>query len=183
MLVKIVETVIAENEAGQMVDALPVRAADSATDVDILGRPVDVATAIIDEDFGRPVRVVEGFLAQDSAGQWVDTIPLLGIGGVLALSSSSISEGDPINSVVGILSVINGEGTYTFTITGDPDSKFAIANDDELIIDQMLDFETAESHQVTIEADNGVDDPIERTFTITVINVGGASATFYILGF
>lgn len=89
----------------------------------------------------------------------------------IALSSTTIAEDAADNSVVGILSVNNGSGTYTFTITSDPDNKFAIANDDELQIDELLDYETATSHLVTIEADNGVDDPISRQFTITVTDV------------
>lgn len=99
----------------------------------------------------------------------------LGFGGVsvarILLSDNTIAEDAADNSVVGILSVVGGSGTYTFSITADPDNKFAIANDDELIIDELLDYETATSHSVTIEADNGVDDPITRVFTITVTDV------------
>jgi hypothetical protein len=89
------------------------------------------------------------------------------------LSATSIAEDAADNSVVGVLSVVNGSGSYTFSITADADNKFAIANDDELQIDELLDYETATSHLVTIEADNGVDDPITRQFTITVTDVLG----------
>lgn len=94
----------------------------------------------------------------------------------IGLSADTVAEDASVNSVVGILSVSNGSGTYTFTITADPDSKFAIANDDELQIDATLDYETASSHSVTIEADNGVDDPITRQFTITVTDVADGEA-------
>jgi hypothetical protein len=88
----------------------------------------------------------------------------------IQLSGLSIAEDASSGSVVGSLSVINGSGDYTFTIIDDPDGKFAIDGDD-LEDDATLDYETATSHQVTVRADNGVDPPIERTFTIQVINV------------
>jgi hypothetical protein len=89
----------------------------------------------------------------------------------IVLSENSIAESAATSSVVGLLSTQNGSGTYTFTITADPDNKFAIANDNELQIDQTLDYETKTSHLVTVEADNGVDDPISRQITINVLDV------------
>jgi hypothetical protein len=86
----------------------------------------------------------------------------------ITLSANSIAEDASVNDVIGTLAVANGSGSYTFTITADPDSKFQIANDDELQLADTLDYETATSHLVTIEADNGVDDPISRQFTINV---------------
>ena len=69
------------------------------------------------------------------------------------------------------LSVDGGEGSYTFSIAagGDPDGKFAISGSNLNLAD-TLDFESATSHQVTIEADNGVDTPVARLVTITVTN-------------
>lgn len=101
---------------------------------------------------------------------WRDT-PLQGVGGAtIVLSVTSIAENAASGSVVGALSVISGSGSYTFSITADPDNKFAI-DSANLEIDATLDYETDASHSVTIEADNGVDTPISRTFTITVTNV------------
>ena len=88
----------------------------------------------------------------------------------IRLSNRVIAEDD---SIVGTLSVANSpEGvTWTFAITADPDSKFTIENDDELQVADPLDYETATSHQVTIEATPSAGDPIQRTFVITVTNV------------
>lgn len=118
----------------------------------------------------------------------------MGTGGVahvitrILLSSDTIAEDAADNSVVGILSVGNGSGVYTFSIEAgdDPDNKFAIANDDELQIDELLDYETATSHLVTITADNGVDDPITRQFTITVTDAaegGGEPLPYFTIIF
>jgi hypothetical protein len=98
-----------------------------------------------------------------------------GVGGgtpLIVLSANTIAEDAADNSVVGALSVTNPEGTYVFTIESgdDPDNKFAISGSN-LIIDELLDYETATSHSVTITANPDVGATIERTFTITVTDV------------
>lgn len=88
----------------------------------------------------------------------------------IAITASSILESAVSGSTVGVLSVVGGEGTYTFTKTADPDAKFAVSGSN-LNTAAALDFETAQAHSVTVQADNGVDAPITRTFTISVLNV------------
>lgn len=97
----------------------------------------------------------------------------------LRLSPRSIEEDAGIGDPVGTLSVVNGSGSYTFSITADPNSKFAI-DGDALELGDTLDYETATSHSVTIEANNGVDPIISRTFTITVTDVfESANSSFF----
>lgn len=94
-------------------------------------------------------------------------------GPVLMLSATTIAEDAPIGSVVGTLSVSNlpdGVTVTGYTITDDPDNKFVI-DDDALETDAALDYETAPSHSVTIEATLSGGDPVSRTATITVTNV------------
>lgn len=94
-------------------------------------------------------------------------------GARIVLSSTSISEAANIGDLVGTLSVVNGDGTYAFSITADPDNKFVLdVGDDTLLeLEDTLNYSTATSHIVTIQADNGVDPPISRSFTIQVIDV------------
>lgn len=94
----------------------------------------------------------------------------------LTLSSTSIDEDAASGTTVGTLSVTNGSGTYTFTETADPDAKFAVSGSN-LNTAAALDYETATSHSVTVQASNGVDTPISRTFTISVNNVAETSGT------
>jgi hypothetical protein len=96
---------------------------------------------------------------------------------IIALSSQSVAEDAATGSVVGALSVQNGSGSYTFTLTDDAGGLFAIDGDD-LEVAAALNYETAPSHSITVEADNGVDTPISRAFTITVTDVaeGGGTA-------
>lgn len=100
-------------------------------------------------------------------------------GAAIQLSGSqAVSEAATSGTAIGTLSVLNGSGSYTFTITADPDSKFAINVDGTTLeTAATLDYETATDHSVTIEADNGVDTPISRVFTISVSNVATAILT------
>lgn len=88
----------------------------------------------------------------------------------LNLSYTSIDEGDATARVVGTLYVTGGTGTYTFTETADPDSKFTISGND-LVTSAALDYETKNTHNVTIQADNGLGSIIIREFIISVNNV------------
>ena len=94
----------------------------------------------------------------------------------IQLSALTVNENVALGTPVGALSVVNGTGTYTFTITSDPENKFALSGGN-LVTDGALDFEADASHAVTIEADNGVDAPISRTFTITVQNLDDTAPT------
>lgn len=91
----------------------------------------------------------------------------------IVLDGSSVPEDAEVGDLIGTLSVSNGSGSYTFTITADPDGKFQLDGGDDTLLEVggALDYETATAHTVTIEADNGADDPISRVFTIGVTDV------------
>lgn len=106
-------------------------------------------------------------------GSWADRIFESGIlfGPSIQISSDSIAEDAIVGAAVGTLSVIRGEGgTYTFSITSDPDSKFAI-DGTSLELAATLDYSVKSSHSVTIRADNGAGSVVDKTFTIGVIDV------------
>lgn len=85
-------------------------------------------------------------------------------GPIIRLSSATIAEDASVGDLVGTLSVSNGAGTYTFTLTDDAGGLFAIDGDDLEVAAALSDG----SYSITVEADNGVDPPISRSFTITV---------------
>ena len=93
----------------------------------------------------------------------------------VVLSSSSVLESAASGTTVGVLSVVNGTGSYTFTKTADPNSKFAVSGAN-LNTAAALDYETATSHSVTISASNGVDAAIVRTISVSVTNVFEAAS-------
>ena len=114
-----------------------------------------------DTGLGLPVTIVPG-------GGF--PVSFVSEGGVIALSSSSVLESATIGTAIGTLSVIGGEGVYTFSELSDPSNKFTVSGS-TLQTSAALNYETATSHTVEIQATNGVDDPITRTFTILVANV------------
>lgn len=93
-------------------------------------------------------------------------------GARIVLSNATIAENAAIGEIIGTLAVAGGTGSHAFAITADPDEKFAL-DGNALELDALLDHATAATHAVTIEADNGIDVPLSRAFTIAVIAVGG----------
>jgi hypothetical protein len=91
---------------------------------------------------------------------------------VLELSGSTISDTASIGDMVGTLSVTDGSGSYTYALTSNPGSLYAI-DGNALEVAGAL---SAGSNSITIEADIGVDTPISRAFLITVT---APSATNY----
>ncbi len=102
-----------------------------------------------------------------------------GGGASIQIDDSSIPEDAAIGVLVGILSVVGGSGTYVFTLTVSAGGLFALdlVDNTRLEVAGALDFETASSHLITVEANNGVDPIITRNITITVTDVaeGGAA--------
>ena len=169
MKIKTVETILTTNTAGQVVESIPVLPSeDPVQRAD--GTWVD-PIEMVEDDLGVPIRIVDEAVVLNSVGQPVAAIPGRGLGPSIQLSNASVPEDAAIGALIGTLSVANGSGSYTFTITADPDSKFEI-DGDALEVNGAFDYDVATSHQVTIEADNGVDDPISRTFTISVTQAG-----------
>lgn len=93
----------------------------------------------------------------------------------MQISSQSVGEDAASGATIGALSVTNGTGVYTFTITADPDNKFDLSGAN-VVTTATLNYETATSHQFTAQADNGVDPVLTRTFTISVTNVFEAAS-------
>jgi hypothetical protein len=84
-------------------------------------------------------------------------------------TSTSVSEGAAAGDLVSRFFVVNGTGTYTYSILSDPDSKFVLDTDtSRLLLENTLNYGTATSHLLTVQADNGVDPPIVRTISFAV---------------
>lgn len=93
--------------------------------------------------------------------------------GTIQISASSQNENTAIGTTIGTLSVTGGTGTYTYTKTVDADAAFTLTG--ALLKNAIsFDYEAATFHLVTISADNGIDAPISRVFTILVIDVNEA---------
>jgi hypothetical protein len=98
-----------------------------------------------------------------------------GSGPAIRLVGSTLSEDAALGGAVGTFSIANATGNWldpiTYTLTDTAGNRFAVDGDDLERGATAVDYEAATSHSITVEADNGTDDPITRTFTITVTNV------------
>jgi hypothetical protein len=92
-------------------------------------------------------------------------------GARILLSASIVAEDASVGDPVGTFSVSGGSGSYTFTLTDDAGGLFAIDGADLEVAGAL----TAGGESITVEADNGVDTPISRTFSITVTAVAAAT--------
>jgi len=85
----------------------------------------------------------------------------------IRISGNTVYDADGSGKVVGTLSVFGGSGVYTFSEVSDPDTKFQVVGD-ELQLSATVDYTVATSHQVTVQADNGVDPVITKLITVYV---------------
>jgi hypothetical protein len=106
-----------------------------------------------------------------SKALWL-TLTSGGAAASIILSPETVLDTAVGGDLVGTLSVIGGRGTYTFSITADPDSKFDLDGTDTslLEVEALATFSVGDSHSVTIEADNGIDAVISATFSVRVLS-------------
>lgn len=97
----------------------------------------------------------------------------------MRLATAGIDDDSVVGASVGTLSVVNGSGTYTYSITADPDSKFVLDGVDTslLELEATVRYYLGSAHSVTISATNGVDPPVVRTFSVPVNAVVAPSFT------
>ena len=91
----------------------------------------------------------------------------------IMLSSTSIAENRPANTVIGTLSTTDPDSdshTYTLIAGG---SDFRISNN-SLYALKSFDFETKSSYAIKIQSDDGKGETFEKNLTITVTNVNDA---------
>ena len=122
-----------------------------------LGVPVSIAT----NGFGIAVTVVA------SGG-----LPVVGTGPIMVLSGSSTTDAAAIGDLVGTLSVVNGSGSYTFTLTSNPGGLFSITGN-QLKVAAAL---SAGNKPITVHADNGAGSVLDWNFTI-VVSAAGTGVT------
>jgi hypothetical protein len=106
----------------------------------------------------------------------------------IELDRTAVLENSPEDTEIGTLRVNNGIGNYTFTISGGNEDQFKLQPEIELVesgseaapvpvtIASLLcgataiDYEETPTIDITISADNDIEAPLSRTFTITVGN-------------
>jgi len=85
----------------------------------------------------------------------------------LLITSDNIDTGANVGSVVGYLVPDGGVGPFLFTISDDPDDKFAIL-DNALITDNPVDYFTQPQHSVTIKVTDINNKEFSKAFIIDI---------------
>ncbi len=91
----------------------------------------------------------------------------------ITLSSNTIDENEPINTVVGTLSTTDADAgdshTYSFgcAVAGTDDGSFNI-NNNELRSSAVFDYETKNSYSICLRTDDGHGGVFDKNFTISV---------------
>ena len=93
-------------------------------------------------------------------------------GPTLNLSASTFPENSALNTVIGVLSVTGGTGTYTYTFTSNPGTLFNISGSNLRVTSTTI---AAGSYPVTIRADNGAGSVIDKAFLLTATAVVGGT--------
>ena len=91
----------------------------------------------------------------------------------IGLSGTTIAENSANGTVVGSLSATDPGDTATFTLLNNAGGRFAISGND-IVVNGVLDFETATSHAVTVRVTDSANNTYDETFTINVSDVNEA---------
>ena len=90
----------------------------------------------------------------------------------ILLSGATVAENSANGTVVGSLSAIDPDASDTaaFSLQDDAGGRFTIAGSN-LVVNGSLDYETAQSHQVTVRVTDAGNNTYDKQFTIGVTNV------------
>ncbi len=103
------------------------------------------------------------------AGDYVFTTPP-----GLALSNQTIAENSPTNWLVGTLTPADGNSLapHTFTLVNSAAGRFKIVgNQVQVANESLLDYESATSHNITVEVSSTGGPTYQKTFTVNLTNV------------
>ena len=92
----------------------------------------------------------------------------------ITLSNASVAENSAAGTLVGSLADVDpgAAGTASFTLLDDAGGRFAI-NGGNLVVAGSLDYETAQSHQVTVRVTDSAGNIFDKALTIAVTDVAG----------
>lgn len=87
-----------------------------------------------------------------------------GAGPTILLSNATVASSAAVGTTIGTLSVVNGIGSYTFTLTSNPGTLFSISGSSLQVAAAL----TAGSDPITVQANNGAGSIVNQPFTIIV---------------
>jgi hypothetical protein len=100
-------------------------------------------------------------------------------GASVTLSNATVSAAATIGTTIGVLSTSGTTGSYTYALTSNPGSLFAISGANLNVAAAL----SAGTYPITVQASGGVPTPISQAFLIVVTAVVLYVPTYYFLGF
>lgn len=100
--------------------------------------------------------------------------------GTITITPSVLTATDitPVGTVIGVVAVVGGTGTYTLTLI-DPTGRFIIVGNQIQVASPL----TAGFYSITINATNGIGDNPSLPTTVFVSHVGVYVPTYHVYGF
>ncbi|WP_315828496.1 beta strand repeat-containing protein [Bradyrhizobium sp. SZCCHNG3015] len=94
----------------------------------------------------------------------------------ITLSNASVAENSAVGTVVGLFSDVDpgATGTASFSLLDDAAGRFAITGGN-LVVVGSLDYETAQSHQITVRVTDAAGNIFDKALTIAVTDVAGVT--------
>ena len=94
----------------------------------------------------------------------------------IALSNSSLNENNSVNQVIGSFSTSDTDATDTHTYSlvngaGNADNDRFSINTDQLLADEVLDFENQSSYSIRVQSKDGAGESVQQTFSISVSDI------------
>ncbi|QRM29444.1 cadherin domain-containing protein [Microvirga sp. VF16] len=110
-------------------------------------------------------RKAETVLYVTAENNWTPTKP--------TLKGNSVAENSAAGTVVGTLNATDANGDpITYRLTNNAGGRFSIDNDKLVVSGNVpIDYEQSTTHTVTVVANDGEQDGLPSTFTISVLNV------------
>ena len=96
----------------------------------------------------------------------------------ITLSNTAIAEDSHVGAVVGALAAVDPDtgDTFTFALVDDAGGAFAVSGAN-LVLAKAVDYETAQSHTVTVQVTNSAGNSFEKDLTIGVTDVAPGTPT------
>lgn len=91
---------------------------------------------------------------------------------ILSLSNATVASTATVGTVIGALSVANGKGSYTYSLTSNPGTLFSIVGS-SLEVAAAL---SVGSDPIIVQANNGAGSIVTQPFTIVVTGAGCSGA-------
>lgn len=114
-----------------------------------------------------------GVMIPGGGGPMVPVGVGIGISPGIVLSNNTVADNAAIGFIIGQFSVVGGSGSYTFTLTSNPNNLFSISSPLLEVAASLATFDGI--NLIAVHADNGAGSTFDQAFIIHVTSAGAQS--------